>query len=85
MTTSEILFNFGSGNAVNNEAGALFENTGSNSVSTGAVAFNNQGGTVVATAGTLSITGGGTDTGGTYNAFNGATLNLNSTVAPRPR
>ena len=54
MTTSETLFNSGSGNAINNESGALFENTGNNSVSTGAVPFNNLG-TVQATTGTLTI------------------------------
>ena len=73
MTTSEILFNSGSGNAVNNEAGAC-SRTRAATRSHRLVAFNNQGGTVAATAGTLSITGGGTDTGGTYNASTGATV-----------
>ncbi len=78
METSEFIDNISSGNAINNEAGATFENTGSNTVSTGAVPFNNQGGIVSATAGTLNLTGGGTDTGGTYNASTNATVNLNN-------
>ena len=84
MTTSEILFNSGERQRHQQRSRRLFENTGSNSVSTGAVAFNNQGGTVAATAGTLSITGGGTDTGGTYNALTGATVNLNGTGGTTP-
>ncbi len=84
MTTSESIENISSGNAINNEAGATFENTGPGT-STGAVPFNNQAGaTVAATTGTLNLTGGGTDTGGTFNASTGATINLNNGgTAPR--
>ncbi len=78
METSEYIDNISSGNAINNEGGATFENTGSDTVSTGLVPFNNQGGIVSATAGTLNITGGGTDTGGTFNPSTGATINLNN-------
>ena len=66
----------GTGIGFNNGSGATFENTGS-ATSTNTVPFNNLGGIVAASAGTLNFTGGGTDTGGIYNPSNGATINLN--------
>ncbi|MHB1560310.1 MAG: carboxypeptidase regulatory-like domain-containing protein, partial [Isosphaeraceae bacterium] len=52
------------------------EKTAGTAATTIAVPFNNQGGTVAADSGTLSLAGGGTSTGGTYNAASGATIDL---------
>ena len=41
-----------------------------------AIAFDNQGGTVAADSGTLSLAGGGSSTGGTYDPASGATIDL---------
>ena len=54
----------------------LFEKTGGTGTTTLDVPFNNQGGTVEATSGLISPAGGGTDTGGTYIAEDGATIDL---------
>ncbi len=54
----------------------LFEKTGGTNTSSLAVPFTNLGGTIDAGSGTLSLTDGGTLDGGTYNAGQGATLDL---------
>ena len=71
----------GSGGVVG--AGLPFTNTSSgivelttNVTATFNGAFNNQGGTVAATAGTLVFNGGGVSTGGVYNASLGAVIDL---------
>ena len=72
----EMLDESGAIGSVTNQAGAIFEATdGSNTVD---VPFSNQGGTIDVTAGTLNFTGGGADTGGSYNSSAGATINLNN-------
>ena len=73
-SADEMLDESGTTGSITNQAGALFEATGgSNTV---AVPFSNQGGTIDLTVGTLGFTGGGTQTSGTFNASNGATLNV---------
>ena len=54
----------------------LIEKTAGTGTSAIIVNFNNQGGTVAAQTGTLSPAGGGTDTGGVFNASAGATVDL---------
>ena len=64
-----------SGGTVTNNACGTVE-LASNVTATISSAFNNQGGTVDALAGTLILAGGGTSTGGAYNASSGATVDL---------
>ena len=54
----------------------LMEKTAGTGTSAIIVNFDNQGGTVAAETGTLSLAGGGTDTGGAFNASAGATVDL---------
>jgi RHS repeat-associated protein len=65
------------GTSLTNTATGTFEKTGGtgNSSIGATLLFNNQGGTVSATSGTLQL-GGGTSTGGTYNAAAGAAIDL---------
>ena len=53
----------------------IVEKTGGTGTATFGIAFNNQGGTIASTAGTLNLPYG-TSTGGTYNAAAGATVAL---------
>jgi hypothetical protein len=64
----------GSGTLTNTGSGTLELTTAVTATLTGKVA--NQGGTINAAAGTLVLDGGGTSTGGNYDASTGATLDL---------
>jgi hypothetical protein len=63
----------GTGSFIN--AGTLTKSAGTGTSIIG-VFFQNQGGTIDANSGTLSIAGGGSSTGGTLNAMTGGTLDL---------
>ena len=83
LASTESIYDTGSttGNAINNESGATFEGSGASGASV-AILINIQGGTVAATQGTLSLTGGGTDTGGSFDPSTGATIDLNDNTTP---
>jgi hypothetical protein len=71
-----------SGWAINN-SGTFQKSAGSGTSVFGGVPFNNaSGGIVNVTAGTLSLNGGGTDTGGTFTVSGGATLDLTGGSSP---
>ena len=80
MTTAETIQNNSGGSAINNLAGATFESTGPNTLTT--VPFNNQSGTIEVDSATFSLAGGGNDSGGTFIVGPGAALDLTGGSTP---
>jgi hypothetical protein len=73
----------GGNGTFNNLAGGTFQKSaGTGTATVSGMPFNNSAGaTINVTSGTLAFSGGGTDTGGTFNVSNGAVLNLNGNVS----
>ena len=67
--------------SITNTSTGLFEQTGGAATSTVTVLFNNLGGTVNVTTGTLNLSGGSTGSSGNFNAQTPATLGLAGTIS----
>jgi hypothetical protein len=72
MASSEAIDGAG---VIYNDMNARFEGSSASGTSVN-IPFNNQGGTIEVDAGSLTLAGGGTDTGETFNVASGATLDL---------